>query len=223
MPFTNPFVFGGKGSLCWEIQVQARQNTSYYLMDACYSSYSGVGTYDRSLGAGCKAFGQTKSMSCTFNGGGDWSKKTGVLYFKAQYAPKSTLGFFILGYSDSNMGGFPLPFEIPGTKTGTSGPCNLYVNIIMALPAFADTSGNMNYTFNFTGMSSLFNGVTLMAQAFAPDDKANGAGLVASNYGTSQFITAFNSVPVGYVDLPGALGGTGSQSQAHAGLVVCFE
>ena len=224
VPFATPFSFGGKGPLCWEVKIQANQNTSTVYLDSCSGSDSNPRALLMTIGQGCKRDGSNyrftaASTSASFN----WPAKTGSVTLYCSYGPKSSLVFFFLGLSKTNFGGLPLPFELPTTKSGSSGACNLYTDILLLFPMFTDGNGYASQKVPFTGLTMDFHGATLYCQAMGPDPKANGLGVITSDARAIQFMGPYKAVPVGGVDSPGNVYATTGTVRANYGYVVRFD
>ena len=151
----------------------------------------------------------------------NWPQNSGSFSFNANYAPKNSAAFILIGINRTSFGGIPLPLEIPLTKGSKSGPCYIGVAPLMFLPAFTSGTGTIsNYTFGFN-LGFHFKGVGIFTQHLIPDANANPFGVVTSKVANFYFLAPFKTVPVGNAYFAGS--GTTGTAYGNQGLIVKFE
>lgn len=91
--------------------------------------------------------------------------------------PPQRLALFALGFSNSQIGGVPLPLDL--TAQGMPG-CRLYTSAESVLFAFSDFAGAAQIPIAVAANPALV-GLTLHLQGIAADPATNSAGLITSN------------------------------------------
>jgi hypothetical protein len=216
VPFDVPFNFAGTGSLCWEVQVTARSNTTSYFLDAS----SGQGSTNPAMavntfGAGCLATGRTTAMGATGTSTMNWTAGTGTLTVNSTNGPASAPAAMVLG----DM--LPVPFLIPGSDLGPSGPCNVYVNPLVVVGGTTSATGASSYQIPFPATPNL-NGLRTFEQVASLDASANSFGLVTSAAVNHNVVAPYGPIPGARIYLSGSLGASGT-AVANYSLVVRFN
>lgn len=198
--FNTPYNFDGTGPLAVEVQVTSRTHTSSYYFD-WESNTNGVSnpqSYDASFGTGCTTSTQTNPMLLTGGSQSNWPNSSVTLTYSGQRMPPSTLISMVIGTDKTNIAGLPLPLQLPGTATAPSGPCTIYTNVLLAVPALTNANGSMTFNLGF-GVNPFFNGLHVYAQAAALDPVANPLGLVLSNAEVHNLVAPYGKPPIGTV------------------------
>ena len=221
-PFSAPYAWNGAGPLCVEIRILARTNTQSYHLDWIQKASDNNPTiFRREFGTSCKASGQAVNMRLSGLASSNWPGNSGTLIYSASVMPPNTLVSTLIGSDNQSLGGLPLPFELPGTSLGSSGPCFLQSNVVITLPGVTDATGRMTLNVGFAP-SPLFNGLSLFGSVAALDFNANSLGVITTNGVEHHLLAPYASSRVGSVYNTGALGPTGTV-QPGAGYVVRFD
>lgn len=221
IPFSTPFIFGGKGPLCWEVLVQSRQNTSIIYHDSAISTGANPALRIATSGSGCKSSGNTSAISYSASSTMNWTTGSGTLSLSGSRYPKSSAALITIGISNKSYGGVPLPFEIPSSKGASSGTCYLYCDMLLAMVAFTTSSGGLSSVLAVPATVAV-HGFTVYTQALAPDPAANPIGLATSPLVLFNFCYPDTLPTVGALSLGGSTGATGT-AYANRGLIARFE
>lgn len=179
LPFALPFLFGGQGPLCWDLLVLARGNAFPVDLDAADGIDANPSSPYGTEGAGCLATGQGAPFALRIRPVFDWPRGAGALQCQGLFGPMSGIGQLYLGVHRGIFGGVALPFELPGTRQGASGPCWLQLTPIAILPVGFDAAGAWSAGFGLALVPAL-HGTTLLAQLLALDPPANNWRMVLS-------------------------------------------
>ncbi|MCB9891714.1 MAG: hypothetical protein H6832_10040 [Planctomycetes bacterium] len=213
VPFDKPYGFAG-GNLALEFRVTSRGNAAIDL-DACRGSNVDPNPLANSLGAGCKAYGETSRVSLSHGISHSWQKGTTTWTFSGDRLPPSGVVVLALGFDNARWGALPLPLTLPGTSNATSGACTLFISpdVTAAFPVQAN--GRFSQTFSL-GLDMRFHGLDVHAQLLAPDARANAFGWIVSNAVSRHWIAPWTPVATSYVD---EVGGSATVHK-HEGLIL---
>lgn len=221
IPFTTPFQFGGNGPLCLEIQVQSRSHTHYYYFDYATGPSTNPSPEYLRWGTGCKATGLGSPMNLQPGASANWPGAAFTLSYYGSTMPANGLVSILLGGSRTTLNGLPLPFELPMTAAAASGPCSIYNDILISVPALTTAAGNLTFNLGLSASASL-NGASLFGQVYALDPTANPWGVVTSNGVQHQIIAPYSAIPIGTVYSDASVGPTGTVL-ANQGYVMKFD
>jgi hypothetical protein len=218
IPLTTPFVFQGKGPLCWEIRMVEQLGVQGFALDWVSGGSTTGRSYWSNDGAGCRAFNaglpaHVSALPRTDANG----RLTRIDVFGANYPP---FDFAVMFLSDSpSFSGVPLPLPIPGTAGGPSGPCTLYVGPLVTVPL---TTSNIGLVQVPVAMPAVLpNGANLFAQCLGRDQRANAAQLIASDLLQVNLVAPWSAVSMSSLDHDDAAGR--STTHRNAGYVVRFD
>jgi hypothetical protein len=222
IPFSQPFAWNGSGSLAIEIGM-----TQSTLSGTRYFDYvSGTSTNPApeylSFGVGCKTTGTTTTMVLNPSASMNWTTKVVQLNYSGSSMPRSALAYLMLGFSRTNWGPLPLPFELPGTAASPSGPCTAYVSGDIIVPVLTTATGTFSQTLQVNNIDTNLHGLNLYSEAVGIDQAANNWGIVASNATQHHIVAPWNVMPVGNVYLQNSNGALGT-AQPRAGYIVKFN
>jgi hypothetical protein len=173
------------------------------------------------FGTGCKVSTQSTAMTAAGSATMNWPAGTGTLGVSGASGPASSVVLVLMGTSSSSFSGIPLPFLIPGSGGATSGPCNLYTNIVLSFGATTNSAGGSSVNVPVPATPDL-NGLRTFEQILAPDPAANPAGVALSNGVNHNWIAPYGPPPIARVFLSGSLGPVGS-AVPNQGIVVRFD
>jgi hypothetical protein len=175
--WTAPYIYDTtKGDLILQLELPGPAAKSNYFCDAERSANSGVGTV-QSFGTG-GAFSSPEVYALKANPAG--LAPGGSLDLQCGSFSKAYVGSLIIGLSNTNWSGVPLPLDL----SVIGAPKNyLYISLDTQFPFPATGSGtNYNSTFKAPIPSGpIFAGLKFYSQAWYADANANNAGLVTSN------------------------------------------
>lgn len=216
-PLQTPFVFAGVGSVCWEVQVTAKTQTTSVTHDA----FTG-GTVNPPLqigrgGLGCIATGRTAAMLAAGGSTMSWATNSGTLTVNTTNAPANAPVFHMIGVDKNSCNGLPLPLELPGTGTAPSGSCFLHTCYIGAPinSGIASATGAWSSAIPVPAFT-WWNGFTLLSQTVAIDAAANAFGLVTSPLVAHGWLAPTPPSDVARVFLSASLGNPGTVSLSSA-------
>lgn len=225
-PFDAPFLFTG-GSLCWEVRVTAKTQTSNIRYDAAAASGPAAANPALAitrLGMGCHQSTQPwLPMSATGGQFVDWiAGAATAITMGANLAPNG-VSIFCWGLDTTSLGGIPLPAEIPGSGLAPSGSCTVHHDVTVATFATNSPTGTAASALSFVPSPPL-HGLNLFSQVWALDTAANAFGLVTSNAVLHHIIAPFPTpLPLSRMWLSGSLGPTASTMAGRGnGLVTKF-
>lgn len=221
IPFTTPFQFGGAGPLCLEIQVHSRSHTGTYYLDYATGQSTNPAPAFVTWGVGCNATGIGSPMSLAPNSTANWPGAAASLGYHGTSMPASGLVTLLLGGSRTTFGGLQLPFELPTTASGTSGPCSIYNDVLITIPALTTATGTLTLHVGFTA-TPVLNGVSLFGQVLTLDAAANPWGMVTSNGVQHEILAPYGAIPIGTVNSDNTIGPTGVPLP-NQGYVMKFE
>lgn len=220
--FGQPWAYNGVGSVCLDVRVTSRTNTSIVYFDYQSTAAStNPAAYDESRGVGCKATGFTTTMALTGSSSPNWPANSLTLNWSGSSLPKNTLVYLCIGASDKVWGALPLPFVFPGTNGQPSGTCTVYTDWSVTIPASTTATGALSLNLGFP-VNPTYNGASVYSQIAAVDTVANSYGLVMSNLVQHQVISPYTNIPVSLVYSAGGLPVTGTL-RLRAGYPIKFE
>ncbi|MHC4896338.1 MAG: hypothetical protein ACYTGW_04445 [Planctomycetota bacterium] len=146
LPADKPFLFGGKGPLCLDVQVSSHTNRTALFLDLYQDGRAHAGTFGR-------ACGNIQLTTTTFTNGRIQHRGSGL-------GARARL-LLLVGTDFERYLGVDLPIEL--TAIGAPG-CELLLAPLLVLPAFADSTGKLDLSFDASGApQGLFYGVQLAA------------------------------------------------------------
>lgn len=196
-PFDFPFVFGG-GSLCWEVQVTAKTQTSSIIYDAASATAAVAANPPMVVsrfGTGCRATGQANTMTAVAVQAMDWGTGTATMTVNGTNLEPNGVTVFCMGIDKSSFSGIPLPVVIPGSTGASSGTCTVYSDILLSSVVFASATGTGTNAIPFVP-SPAYHGLTFYSQIWGLDVAANAFGLTTSNAAMHHIVAPF-AVPMG--------------------------
>ncbi|MEZ5963607.1 MAG: hypothetical protein R3F56_07150 [Planctomycetota bacterium] len=210
-PLDVPFTFAGSpGTLCWEVQVTAKTQTSSVTHDAFSTSTNPSLQVGRG-GVGCIATGRTTAMSATGTSTMTWASGTGTLTFNGTNGPANAAAFHVLGTDKNSWFGLPLPFELPGTNSAPSGSCYIYTDVLTSFPVVASATGALTNAVPVPATQNL-HGLATLSQYWCLDSAANSWGIVTSPVVPHAWVAPPPAAVACRVYLSGSLGLTGTFS-----------
>jgi hypothetical protein len=147
-------------------------------------------------GSGCIATGRANAFGLTGASNNQWPN--GQFSITTVDGPATAPTVLFMGFNPFNWNGVPLPFEIPGASSGSSGPCYVNSPAILTLAAILDNSGGFTFRIPLLLQQS-YHGLHLFSQAIAIDPPANAAFVVSSNGTDHQVVAPFSAPPGGRV------------------------
>ncbi|MBI5852191.1 MAG: hypothetical protein HZB39_14350 [Planctomycetes bacterium] len=215
-PFDVPFFYASTaGSLCWEVIVTGKTQTTSITHDAVSTLNANPTLQVGAGGTGCIATGRTTAMSATGTSTVTWASGTGTLTFNGTNAPASAPSFHALGFDKTLWAGFiPLPFVIPGSTGAPSGTCNLYVDPLFTTGVTASSTGALTNAVPIP-LSPAYHGVAVHSQWGAFDAVANPTGIVTSRMVTHGVSAPNTTTPGCRIYLSGNTGPIGTIAQAY--------
>ncbi len=214
-PFDVPFFYvSTNGSLCWEVIVTAKTQTTSVTHDSAAGAVANPTLQVSRGGTGCLATGRASVMSATGSSTMSWTGGTGTLTLTGTNAAASAPVFHALGF-DKNFwaGAIPLPFVVPGSTGAASGTCNVYTDILFTMGTTASATGSVTSSVPIPA-SPIFHGAALYSQWLCLDQAANPTGIVTSPL-VVHGVSAPNAVsPACRIFLSGSTGATGSIAQS---------
>ncbi len=221
IPFNRPFAFGGNGPLCLEIQVITRTNSTNYNFDFVSFASSNPRPETRSFGSGCQKASGGGTVVLNPSSSSNWSANTVTLSYNGQRLDANQLVGLIIGGSNTSFSGLPLPFALPNTAGAPSGTCRLYTDIVVQIPGFTNSNGQVSWNLSVP-VTTASNGASLFGQVLQPDAAANPWGVVLSNAAEHHVVAPYPSIPVGTVYNDSSTGPTGTVLKS-AGYVMRFD
>jgi hypothetical protein len=222
IPLTQPFVWNASGSLAWEIVLSSTTLNAPVNFDYVHLINPNPPPEVYSFGNGCKASNYSTATQLVPTSSANWGEGIVNFHYAGSHLPKNAMISLNLGYSWKDWGGLTLPYELPGTGTAPSGPCTIYNEGLVILPALTTATGTFQYTVQLNGMHHEYNGLSVFTQAVALDQAANAWGVVTSNSVQHHIVAAWNMTAVGYAYLQGGNGPIGT-AVPNAGFVVKFD
>lgn len=198
LPFDTgvSFAFAGNGaSLCWEVQVTATSNTTNLIpFDAVLTqgaAPASPGLVGTSAFTGCIATGRTQPMRLApANSPVDWLTGLATQRVQATSLQANGLIAWIVGTSTTTWSGGALPTLLPGTAGGSSGPCTLYCDPLLATAAVATAAGTATIQWSLTATPAA-HGFLLPSQVVGLDAAANSLGLTTTNLVVQQLVAPY--------------------------------
>lgn len=214
-PLQTPFVFAGVGSVCWEVHVTAKTQTTSIVHDAATGGVTNPALQVGRGGLGCLATGRTSALSAAGASTMSWSTNSGTLTVNTTNAPASAPVFHMIGIDKNTCNGLPLPLELPGTNGSPSGSCFLHTCYIggPANSGVASAAGAWTSSLPVPAFT-WFNGFTLLSQTIAIDATANAYGVVTSPLVAHGWVAPTPTSDVARVFLSASLGNPGTVSLA---------
>lgn len=198
IPFTTAFPYDGNGSVCWELLVASTNLPASIALDSDQGSNLDPASPIGYQGTGCKTTGNTLPVTLDFGITSSWPGQVfGLRWSGARYLPSAPY-LLAVGTSDVSFSGIPLPFEIPSSSSGASGPCMVRNDWLVQVPGLTDATG----TIPLTGVNLPpplqpgWNGVSLFGQIVQLDPAANALGLVTSRLGQWNLKAPFGPLPL---------------------------
>lgn len=223
-PFDVPFAFAG-GSLCWEVQVTAKTQTTSITHDsASTTAATNPGMVVGRFGTGCLATGQAVNlMTAVATQSMDWLSGTATMTVNGTNLEPNGLTLFCTGVDKTSFSGLPLPAVIPGSLGAPSGACTVYSDIVLSSLVVNSASGTGTNAFQFVPQPA-FHGLTFYSQIWGIDLPANPFGLTTSNAAMHHIVAPFSlPLPLSRMWLSGSLGPTASATSGIGnGLVTKF-
>ncbi len=221
IPFDQPLAWTGGGPLCLEIQLVSKSTTQTVLFD-WVSDNPRLNPRPTTLryGSGCIATGQTAAVRLDGAGTGSWTTGGVSLTYTGSRFPASAMVGLLIGGSNAQFAGLPLPLALPGTAIAPSGTCSLLTDALLGIPAVTNGSGQLSFSLGLAATPA-FNGLSLFTQAVTLDATANSWGVVSSN-GVQHQVLAPWSNSLGTVYATSSFGPTGSV-RADEGFVCRFD
>jgi hypothetical protein len=221
IPLTTAYAHAGAGPLCTELRISSRTNTGTNYLDWTTGANTNPAPDYRTFGTGCRYTATGSRVTISGGSSATWAQSSVTLSMYGANVKANTLAYMSIGISDEFLGGIPLPFELPGTSAGPSGPCNIYNDILITIPTLANASGQTTVNLGL-GVSPGYNGLSLFSQLISLDPAANNWGIVLSNGLQHHIIAPFTTGAVGEVYNNNGVGATGTV-RANAGLVTKFN
>lgn len=210
-PLDTPFPFAGApNSLCWEVHVTAKTQTSSITYDAGGSSLASPPIQVGRGGTGCISTGRTTAMTCTATQAMNWTTG-GTATISGTNLLANGATFFATGFSKSSWNGNPLPQLIPTSDLGPSGACNVQVDPLVVNFVAASATGTGSFVITVPADPAL-HALVLYSQILGLDAAANAFGVTASNFCTHQVVAPYTAQPVARIFLSASLGATGTAS-----------
>ncbi|HEU4420144.1 MAG TPA: hypothetical protein VFT55_14510, partial [Planctomycetota bacterium] len=220
-PFDVPFVFlGAPASLCWEVQITARTNTTNIVHDSV-SGGSPASAADPQMmvgrfGTGCLSTGFFSPMSATPAQSISWSAGTATMTTSGTNLMANGIVLFATGADRTQYLGIPLPFTLPGSS------CTVYNDLIVSTVAIASPTGTASNAISFVPLPA-YNGLTFYTQIWGLDAAGGPLGLTMSNSAMHHIVAPYATpIPVHRVYLSGSLGAVGNTESYSYGLVTKF-
>ena len=220
-PFDVPFVFlGAPASLCWEVQITARTNTTNVIHDSV-SGFSSTTTTNPQMrthrfGTGCFSTGVFSPMTATPGQSIDWVAGTATMTTNGTNLFPGGIALFVTGADKTSYLGIPLPFTLPGTS------CTVYNDMIVSTVFLATPAGTGSIAYPFVPLP-IYNGLTFYTQIWGLDPPANPFGVTMSNAALHHIVAPYATpISVRRVFLSGSLGPTGYGDGYSYGLVTKF-
>jgi hypothetical protein len=210
-PFDVPFVFGGApNSLCWEVHVTAKTQTTSVVYDAASQGSTNPTIQLGRGGTGCISTGRSTAMLCTATQAMNWTTG-GTATINGSNLLANGPVFLATGFDRVAWPGGLLPQLIPTSDLGPSGSCFLYVNSVVTNFALASATGTVAQVINIPANPALHS-LVLYSQILGLDASANAFGITASNFATHAVVAPHGVQPVSRIFLSGSLGATGTAS-----------
>jgi len=195
IPFDVPFVFAGSpASLCWEVQITARTNTTAESFDGVLNVASVAASppvFATRAFTGCLSTGHTQPiMIATSLGSTNWPAGTGTTADSASGLLAGGAIFWALGFDRTSWNGNPLPIVVPGSPGAPSGACYLRLDVASTRFAVASAGGTAQLNLAF-GVQPALHGVEFYEQLFGLDAAANPFGVTASNLVVHQVVAPY--------------------------------
>jgi hypothetical protein len=221
IPFDTAVVFpfaGSPATLCWEVQLTARTNTTIIPYDAVTTGGTTPANPPLAAtrgGVGCIATGQTQPMlvvpTATVM---SWPSGTGALTVNASRLEPNGLFAWINGLDRTQWLGIPLPAVIPTSTGAPSGTCTLYTDLFVLTVGTASSTGTATLSLAYNVTPAL-HGFLIYTQAMGLDAAANPFGLTTSNLAAQQLVAPYPvPQPARRVYASGSLNPTGSSDTA---------
>ena len=214
LPFDVPFVHTGTGPLAVETLVSANtipafNNPSF---DYAAGSDSSPLLATASYGAGCVGTGSANALAITASSTTVWTAGIGTLIVNGTNGLPNNSVVTMIGFSDVDIFGVPLPVLIPGTTN-----CFVRASISFGVVTTTDGAGASSTQVPVPCTLDL-HGLRTFAQNWSLDAAANAAGIVTSNAVQHNWVAPFTSVPAAIVFQSTAAGT--ATATANAGYVI---
>ena len=221
IPLDTPFAFAGGGPLCWEVQITSRPMAASATHDYVSGTDTSPSMVVSRYGDGCTATGRTAAFALTGSSTTTWATNRGELTATASNGPASAMAAWLIGFSATMSGSQPLPFLLPGTTGGASGPCYLNTSVLATINGTLTAAGGLTFRVPVP-LQPHFDGVNVFSQVIAPDSAANALGLVTTNGLNHHVVAPWAAQPGGRVYQSGSLAATGTVGAGQT-LVVQFN
>ena len=220
-PFDVPFVFlGAPASLCWEVQITARTNTTNIIHDSASggspTAAANPGMVVGRFGTGCLSTGFFSPMSITAAQSIDWIAGTATMTANGTNLMANGIVLFATGVDKTQYLGIPLPFTLPGST------CTVYNDMIVSAVAIASPTGTASNAIPFVPLPA-YHGLTFYTQIWGLDAAGGPLGITMSNSAMHHIVAPYATpIPVHRVYLSGSLGAVGNTESYSYGLVTKF-
>jgi len=220
-PFDVPFVFlGAPASLCWEVQITAKTNTTNIVHDSVSGSSATVAANPAMVagrfGTGCFSTGVANPMTATAVQTTNWPGATATMTTNGSNLLPNGITLFVIGADKTVAQSVPLPFTLPGTS------CTVYNDLLLSTVVIASPTGTATNAITFAPLP-VYNGLTFYTQIWGLDPTANPFGLTTSNAAMHHIVAPYNvPIPVHRVYASGSLAATGSTEGYSYGLITKF-
>ncbi|MEZ5962632.1 MAG: hypothetical protein R3F56_02185 [Planctomycetota bacterium] len=227
-PFTYSIAFDQplqvSRRVVWDMRISGRTNSVGIVLDADDgSSTQNPLPAIAAFGRGCVASGRTVGMVTNGTAQMDWPNGRMQLAFGANEGPAGAPVVVSLGFSTGSLNGLPLPLLIPGTGSGTSGPCFAYNDMVVTFPGTCNAAGAMSTPLRTFSAGSELHGLSLYHQVFALDPSANAFGLVASDTMMRHLVAPYSPSAVGQVGATTGANAITGLANGNRGTIVEFR
>ncbi|MBK8979541.1 MAG: hypothetical protein IPM29_26875 [Planctomycetes bacterium] len=220
IPFDAPYSVSL--SVCWDMRVHSHSSTSA-VFDAVQSPAGSVnpGAAVLFFGSGCRASGSSVPMEAAGAFGGDWASGQFSVQCGGRNGPRNAVHAAMVGLTSQQWAQIPLPFLLPGSATGSSGPCFVQNDIVDTIPGASNAAGDFFTRVIAINLDSSQHGVTLFHHVVAVDAGANLLGIVSSNGLARQIVAPFVRPSVAQITRLGDHSASGTASPG-TGVVTLF-
>jgi hypothetical protein len=195
LPFDVPFMHGGAGPLAVETLVSANTIPAFnnpafdYAAGSDQSPLLAVASY----GAGCIGTGSPNALAAAGSSTTIWQSGVGTLIVNGTNGLANSFVMTLVGFSDTDLFGVPLPVLIPGTTS-----CFVRTSISFGVVATTDGAGASSTQIQVPCTPDL-HGLRSFSQNWSFDAAANAAGIVTSNGVQHNWVAPYISVPAAIV------------------------
>ncbi len=198
IPLPRPHAFAGAGAFCFEMIVRSNTAPSGIYIDGVSSSSTNPAAEVYVVGAGCRISGSSNRASLSGYTQQNWTQGTMTWNLNGSYLPPNALVYVSLGVNPNTFGGLPLPLELPGTASASSGACTIYHDSLLQIPQLTNASGQLSGQIPISINLSM-NGGNVWFSGIAVDPQANSWGLVLTNALRFELLTPYTAQPIAAV------------------------